>query len=156
MNEEELYSSVARGDAGYEEDSSKLDAVNSATFGEAEAGGVDAEDGDPASSAKGAWGNAGAGVAAVKGSTRCGGVNKDALSSCLLTVIPSFTGMFSQAAVSCCPEPRMWSQTAHPCHHATTSFSPPSRHPLANIQNDSGVCSMSLLRILMRQQRKAC
>ena len=78
MNEEELYSSVSRGDAGYEEDGSKTDAANSATFGAAGDVGVDADDGDPASSAKGAWGNAGAGVAAVKGGTRCGGVAQHA------------------------------------------------------------------------------
>ena len=69
---------MARGDAGYEEDSSKIDAANSATFGAAEDSGVDTEDGDPAGSGNSAWGNAGAGVAAVKGATRCGGVNHQA------------------------------------------------------------------------------
>ncbi len=70
MDEEDLYSSVARGDAGYEEDSSKIDAANSATFGGADDSRMNAADEDPASSAKSAWGNAGAGVAAVKGVTR--------------------------------------------------------------------------------------
>ena len=83
MNEEELYSSVARGDAGDEENSSKIDAANNATFGAAEESGVDADDGDAASTGKGAWGNAGAGVAAVKGGTRCAAVIQDAVASCL-------------------------------------------------------------------------
>lgn len=78
MNEEELYSSVSRGDAGYEEDGSKTDAANSATFGAAGDVEGDVEDGDPASFAKGAWGNAGAGVAAVKSGTRCGGATHHA------------------------------------------------------------------------------
>ena len=70
IDEEELYSSVARGnehDAGYEEDSSKIDAANDATFGGGEDGAMEALDGDPSGDGKGAWGIAGAGVAAVKG-----------------------------------------------------------------------------------------
>lgn len=71
IDEEELYSSVARGDAGYEEDSSKIDAANNSTFGGAEDSGAEALDGGPQSAAaKNAWGNAGAGVAAVKGVPR--------------------------------------------------------------------------------------
>ena len=128
---------MARGDAGYEEDSSKVDADNSATFGAAEDGGVDAEDGDPASSAKGVWGNAGAGVAAVKGSTRCGTLITDALCSCLPNVIASFMGVISQAAVSHCPEPRMWSLTARPRHPATgflDTFKTPSRRQFETLR----------------------
>ncbi len=70
IDEEELYSSVARAnehDAGYEEDSSKIDAANDATFGSGEDGAMEALDGDLSGNGKGAWGNAGAGVAAVRG-----------------------------------------------------------------------------------------
>ena len=71
IDEEELYSAVARGEAIGEEDNCKIDAANSAIFGDMEASGAGAADGNNGAVGRGAWGNAGAGVAAVKGVHRC-------------------------------------------------------------------------------------
>ena len=71
IDEEELYSAVARGEAISDEDNCKIDAANNATFGDTEASGAGATDGNNGAVGRGAWGNAGAGVAAVKGVHRC-------------------------------------------------------------------------------------
>ena len=71
IDEEELYSAVARGEAIIDEDNCKIDAANNATFGDTEASGAGATDGNNGAVGRGAWGNAGAGVAAVKGVHRC-------------------------------------------------------------------------------------
>ena len=121
MNEEELYSSVARGDAGYEEDSSKIDAANSATFGAAEDSGVDTEDGYPAGSGKSAWGNAGAGVAAVKGSqTRCGSAFYTRIARCEAGILksPSYVAVPDSSALSPCS---LSGHTLPPCNLSCTS-----------------------------------
>ena len=71
IDEEELYSAVARGEAMSEEDSYKVDAANTSTFGETEDSEAGATDGNNGAAGRGAWSNAGAGVAAVKGVHRC-------------------------------------------------------------------------------------
>ena len=46
IDEEELYSAVARGEAIIDEDNCKIDAANNATFGDTEASGAGATDGN--------------------------------------------------------------------------------------------------------------